>query len=125
MITTDDKVYNQLVDDLFTAVDREVGMVLEGILPISNGDTGMTVPPLYIYILSHPDNYHYHYISCVVVAASEADARCIHPGKDDDIGWDDEGNWVPLLETHTLQVQKVGIALEDQVASTVLMTSTL
>lgn len=47
---TNDKIYNQLVDDLFIAAGKEVGMVLGGVVPKGTA-------PLYIYILSHPDNY--------------------------------------------------------------------
>jgi len=119
-------IYTTVGDDGgVTSYPDDMVSAFAGLLPITNGGVGMTAAPLYIYILTHPDNYHCHYISCLVVAASEEDARCIHPGKDNDLGWEDEGNWVPLLETHTLQVQKVGIALGDQVAGTVLMNSTL
>lgn len=73
---TDDKVYSQLVDDLFTSLDKEVGAVLEGVVP--NGAASLKV-----YLVKHNHGYgDYYYNSFVVVAVNEGTARTTHPSGD-------------------------------------------
>ena len=117
MITSDDKVYSQLVDDLFTGLDREIELVLEGVVP-------SRAAPLYIYVVSRPDGRrHSMYYSCAVVAVSEDDARQIHPDWYNDYPnrvW--VSGWVPVSDIHLLKVYRVGVADEGMVAGTVLVS---
>jgi hypothetical protein len=123
MITSDDKVYSQLVDDVFTSLDREVGQVLEGVVP--NG-----AAPLKLYLLTIPDPIEVPYLSvydfCLVAAYSEDEARRIHPmnkeGCNDMWGkpspWGDY-YWVPLDKVDLIQVTEVGTANGDIVPGVV------
>lgn len=87
---------------------------------------GVSLPkgaaPLYIYQVSHGhDSRYYRYKSFIVVAATENDARGIHPSNDNE-QWGDY-DWVQPSNACNLQVRKIGTATDDQAAATLLLAA--
>jgi hypothetical protein len=87
---------------------------------------GVSLPkgtaPLYIYQVSHGhDSRYYRYKSFIVVAATEDDARSIHPSGDND-QWGDY-DWVQPSNACKLQVKRVGTANDGMSAGTVLLAA--